>query len=257
MKGVVALVTGAAGGLGRATAVHLARNGARVVVADLAGQADMAAETVSMCGEGAVYAATDVTDEAHVSGALDTAESTFGEPVNCAVNCAGIVIGQRLFHPKKGPHGVDRFHKIQMVNVFGTFNVSRLAAERMNKREVSEAGERGVIINTASVAAFEGQIGQVAYSASKGAIVGMTMPMARDLGSIGVRVNTIAPGVMMTPMMESLPEEVQVDLAKNNAHPKRLGNASEYAMLVESIVRNPFLNGETIRLDAGLRMTPK
>eukprot|EP01101_Sappina_pedata_P010510 TRINITY_DN6642_c0_g1_i1.p1 TRINITY_DN6642_c0_g1~~TRINITY_DN6642_c0_g1_i1.p1 ORF type:complete len:278 (-),score=124.70 TRINITY_DN6642_c0_g1_i1:114-947(-) len=257
LKGVVAIVTGGASGLGRATAERLARNGANVVLFDL-NDSLLATAVSEFSGEGiAVYSRGDVTNEEDVNRALDVAKSEFKREVNVAVNCAGIAMGRRTLGKEHLPHDIASFTKTLTINTIGTFNVARLAASRMAKNEPNEGGERGVIINTASVAAFDGQIGQVAYSASKGAIVGMTLPMARDLAKDGIRVNAIAPGVFGTPMVASLPPQVQNELYKDVPFPTRLGKPDEYAQLVQSIIENPFLNGETIRLDGALRMPPR
>ena len=197
---------------------------------------------------------TDVTDEDQVNCALDLAQSSFGI-VNAAVNCAGIAVASRTVS-KRGAHSLSDFAKVLTVNTVGSFNVVRLAAERMSQAGANAHGQRGVIINTASVAAFDGQIGQVAYAASKAAIAGMTLPIARDLSGFGIRCMTIAPGLFKTPMLAGLPEKVQNELASTVPCPRRLGDPDEFAMLVESIVLNPMLNGEVIRLDGALRMQP-
>lgn len=197
-----------------------------------------------------------VTSEEDVTNALDLAVSTFGAQVNAAVNCAGIGVAAKTIG-KKGVHSLSQFEKTLGVNAVGSFNVIRLAAERMSLGEPYDAdGSRGVIVNTASVAAFDGQIGQAAYSASKGAIVGMTLPIARDLSSLGIRVNTIAPGLFLTPLLMGLPEKVQTHLGQTVPFPKRLGNPDEFAMMVTSILENGMLNGEVIRLDGAIRMQP-
>lgn len=251
---VVALVTGSASGLGRATAERFAREGARVVLCDL--PSSQGADVAAAIGENALFVPCDVTSEADVNTALDAAQARFGAAVNVAVNCAGIAIGARTVS-KKGPHDLASFEKVLRVNVLGTFNVIRLCAARMTQQEPDEGGERGVVINTASVAAYDGQIGQVAYSASKGAIVAMTLPIARDLAGNGIRVMTIAPGLFKTPMMAGLPEQVQNELAASVPFPSRLGDPDEYAQLAQHIVTNRMLNGEVIRLDGALRMPPK
>ena len=254
---MIALVTGGASGLGRATAARLARNGANVVIADLP-SSDGTAVAEEM-GENVMFAPTDITSEEDVARALDSMEERFGT-VNVAVNCAGIGIAVKTVN-RKGAHSLDAFKKVLDVNASGTFNVIRLCAERMSHAEgVSVGGDciqRGVIINTASVAAFDGQIGQAAYSASKGAIVGMTLPIARDLASLGIRVNTVAPGLFLTPLLESLPDKVQHELGKMVPFPSRLGNPDEFAMLIQSIIENPMMNGEVVRVDGALRMPPQ
>ncbi|MGM0578113.1 MAG: 3-hydroxyacyl-CoA dehydrogenase [Myxococcota bacterium] len=248
-----ALVTGGASGLGRATATWLSSKGAKVVIADLKGSNGEA--VAAELGENVVFQPTDVTSEEDVEAALNAVASNFG-PVNTVVNCAGIAIGMKTVG-KKGPHSLDAFAKVVTVNTIGTFNVIRLAAARMAEGEPNADGERGVIVNTASVAAFEGQIGQAAYSASKGGVVGMTLPIARDLARSGIRVCTIAPGLFLTPMMQGLPANVQEALGQQVPFPSRLGKPEEYARLVEAIVTNPMLNGEVIRLDGAIRLPPK
>ncbi|GAA4540691.1 3-hydroxyacyl-CoA dehydrogenase [Mycobacterium paraffinicum] len=248
IKDAVAVVTGGASGLGLATTKRLLDAGAQVVVIDLRGE-----EAVQELGERARYVQADVTDEAAVSKALDTAESL--GPVRINVNCAGIGNAIKTLS-KDGPFPLDAFKKVVGVNLIGTFNVLRLAAERIAKTEpVGE--ERGVIVNTASVAAFDGQIGQAAYSASKGGVVGMTLPIARDLSRELIRVVTIAPGLFKTPLLGSLPEEAQKSLGKQVPHPARLGDPDEYGALAVHIIENPMLNGEVIRLDGAIRMAPR
>ncbi len=248
IKDAVAVVTGGASGLGLATTKRLLDRGAQVVVIDLRGE-----EAVRELGDRARFVEADVTDEAAVGKALDAAESMGTLRIN--VNCAGIGNAIKTLS-KDGPFPLDGFKKVIGVNLIGTFNVLRLAAERIAKTEpVGE--ERGVIINTASVAAFEGQIGQAAYSASKGGVVGMTLPIARDLASMLIRVVTIAPGLFKTPLLGSLPEEAQASLGQQVPHPARLGDPSEYGSLAAHIVSNPMLNGEVIRLDGAIRMAPR
>lgn len=247
----VAVVTGGASGLGLATVKALLADGAQVVIIDLPSSNG---ETVAKeLGDRVRFAAADVTDESAVTEALDLAESL--GPLRVAVNCAGIGNAMKTVS-KKGAFPLDAFKKVVDVNLFGTFNVIRLAAERIAKTEPIE-GERGVIINTASVAAFDGQIGQAAYSASKGGVVGMTLPIARDLASLLIRVVTIAPGLFKTPLLGSLPEEAQASLGQQVPHPARLGDPSEYGALAAHIVSNPMLNGEVIRLDGAIRMAPR
>ena len=205
------------------------------------------------------YAAIDVTDEAGVKHSIDAAMKKWGQPLSCAVNCAGIAPPMKVINKKGVPHDLAQFANVMKVNTVGTFNVLRLAAESMSKNKnanVVNEGCKGVIINTASIAAMDGQMGQAAYAASKGAIVSMTLPVARDLAATGIRVNTIAPGLFLTPLLEGLPESVQNELASTVPFPKRLGRPEEYAMLVETIINNPMMNGETIRLDGALRMQP-
>ena len=248
IKDAVAVVTGGASGLGLATTKRLLDAGAQVVVLDLRGE-----DVVRGLGDRARFVEADVTDEAAVGRALDVAESL--GPLRINVNCAGIGNAIKTLS-KDGPFPLDGFKKVIGVNLIGTFNVLRLAAERIAKTEpVGE--ERGVIINTASVAAFEGQIGQAAYSASKGGVVGMTLPIARDLARELIRVVTIAPGLFKTPLLGSLPEEAQKSLGKQVPHPARLGDPDEYAALAVHIIENPMLNGEVIRLDGAIRMAPR
>ncbi len=254
LAGRIALVTGAASGLGRATALRFLRAGASVVFVD---QASSSGSTVAAeAGPRARFAAADVTSEADVSAALDLCVSSFGGAPSIVVNCAGIAPPAKVIG-KRGPHPLDAFAKVLSVNVVGTFNVCRLAAARLAAAppfDTSADGERGVLINTASVAAFDGQIGQAAYSASKGAVAAMMLPMARELGSLGVRVVTIAPGVFLTPMVQALPPKVQGELSAQNPFPKRLGSPDEFAALAQHIVDNRFINGECIRLDGSLRL---
>lgn len=213
------------------------------------------AAVVEEIGAGNAMAAhVDITDEAAVNAAMAQGIERWGK-INVAVNCAGIAIAQKTLG-KKGPHDLAAFAKVLNVNTVGTFNVIRLAAAKMALNEPDEDNIRGVIVNTASIAAFDGQIGQAAYAASKGAVVGMTLPIARDLSSVGIRVNTIAPGLFLTPMLEGLPEQVRNELGQTVPLPKRLGKPAEYAKLVQSIIENSMLNGETIRLDGALRMQP-
>jgi len=248
IKDAVAVVTGGASGLGLATTKRLLDRGASVVVIDLKGE-----DAVKALGSRAKFVQTNVVDPEQVSAALDAAEEM--GPLRIDVNCAGIGNAIKTL-TKDGPFPLDGFRKVVEVNLIGTFNVIRLAAERIAKNEPI-GGERGVIINTASVAAFEGQIGQAAYSASKGGVVGMTLPIARDLSRDLIRVCTIAPGLFKTPLLGSLPEEAQVSLGKQVPHPARLGDPDEYGALAVHIVENPMLNGETIRLDGAIRMAPR
>lgn len=247
----VAVVSGGASGLGLATTKALLADGASVVIIDLPSSNGEA--IAKELGDRVRFAAADVTDEAAVTAALDVAESL--GPLRVAVNCAGIGNAVKTVS-KKGAFPLDAFKKVIDVNLIGTFNVLRLAAERISKTEPID-GERGVIINTASVAAYDGQIGQAAYSASKGGVVGMTLPIARDLASLLIRVNTIAPGLFKTPLLAGLPEAAQASLGQQVPHPSRLGDPSEYGALAAHIVSNPMLNGETIRLDGAIRMAPR
>ncbi|MEO6958035.1 MAG: 3-hydroxyacyl-CoA dehydrogenase [Antricoccus sp.] len=251
INGKVAVVTGGASGLGLATTAKIVAAGGKVVIIDV--QDDKGAEAVEQFGDAVRFVHTDVTSEEEVKAALDAADE-LGELRFC-INCAGIGGGQRTVG-KDGPYPLERFKKIVGVNLIGTFNVIRLAAERMLKHD-SIDGERGVIINTASVAAYEGQIGQVAYSASKGGIVGMTLPIARDLSSMMIRVVTIAPGLFKTPLLMGASEEMLKALGAQVPHPRRLGDPSEYGALAQHIIENPMLNGEVIRLDGAIRMAPK
>lgn len=254
LQNAIALVTGGASGLGRATATRFANAGAHVVICDL--PSSPGASVAAELGANVIFSPCDVTSEADVLVALAAAQTAFGKPVNVAVNCAGIAIAARTVS-KKGAHDLASFQRILNVNVAGTFNVIRLVAAHLAETPAGSDGERGVIVDTASVAAFDGQIGQAAYAASKGAIAAMTLPIARDLSGFGIRICTIAPGLFKTPMLASLPEQVQNELSKTVPFPQRLGDPSEYAMLAQHIVENPMLNGEVIRLDGALRMAPK
>jgi 3-hydroxyacyl-CoA dehydrogenase / 3-hydroxy-2-methylbutyryl-CoA dehydrogenase len=245
------LVAGGASGLGEATARALAAAGANVIVADLNVEKGEA-----LAGElGGTFVEADVTDEAAVGAAVERAAAVAGG-LRISVCCAGIGWAERVAH-KGGPHNLEFFSNVVKVNLIGTFNVLRLAAAAMSENEPDTGGERGVCVNTASIAAYDGQIGQIAYAASKGGIVGMTLPAARDMASRGVRVVTIAPGLFDTPLLAALPEEARTALGAGIPFPSRLGRPEEYAQLVEQIVANPMLNGETIRLDGALRMPPK
>jgi len=255
MKGTVALVTGAASGLGRAAATRLAQQGASVLICDLPQTEAKMKEVMQELGPDRVrYAGVDVTQPDDVTAALDLAQESLGT-VNCVVSCAGIAVAQRTYS-RKGAHSLDDFSRVMHVNTTGTFNVLRLAAERMAATEPDADGQRGIIINTASIAAYDGQIGQVAYAASKAAIVGMTLPIARDLSGVGIRVVTIAPGLFRTQLLAGLPEKVQNELAATVPNPKRLGEPEEFGHLVQAIVENRMINGEVIRLDGALRMSP-
>jgi NAD(P)-dependent dehydrogenase (short-subunit alcohol dehydrogenase family) len=243
-----ALVTGGASGLGRAAAEELHRAGANVLVADLSDQGNAAAAEL---GDRAAFARTDVTSRDDVSAAIAAAVEAFGG-LHVVVNCAGLAWAARTLG-REGPHDLDAFARVVQVNLVGTFNVIRLAARQMASQE-PDGEERGVIVNTASAAAFDGQKGQAAYAASKGGVVGLTLPVARDLASLRIRVMTIAPGVFDTPMMAMLPEPARQQLSALVPHPSRLGRPEEYALMVRQIVENPMLNGTTIRLDGALRM---
>ena len=251
IKNSVFLVTGGASGLGAASARMAAEGGAKVVIADL--QAEAGEKLAKELG--GRFARTDVTSEADGKAAVALALKEFGG-LHVLVNCAGIGYAARTLG-KDAPHDLASFTKVVTVNTIGTFNMIRLAADAMAKAGPNAAGERGVIVNTASVAAYDGQIGQAAYSASKGGIVGMTLPIARDLSRNGIRVNTIAPGIFETPLLAALPKEAQESLGKQVPFPSRLGRPSEFAQLVKAMVENEMLNAETIRLDGAIRMAPK
>lgn len=254
IQGLTVFVTGGASGLGGATAERLVNAGANVLIADL--NAENGRAHAEKLGERARFVETDVASEEAVQNALNIAVETFGA-VNAVVNCAGVGAAMRSYHPKHGAHPLDVFEFVIRVNLIGTFNCIRLGAAVMDQNAPNEYGERGVIINTASVAAFDGQIGQAAYSASKGGIVGMTLPIARDLAKSGIRVMTIAPGLFDTPLLAALPEEAKASLGQQVPFPPRLGQPAEYAQLAQTIIENPMLNGETIRLDGAIRMAPK
>ena len=248
-----ALVAGGASGLGEATARRLHAGGAHVVMADL--NADRGQALAGELGERASFVATDVTDADAVQAAVDKA-ANLPVPLRIAVSCAGVGGAGRVVG-SKGPHSLERFETVIRVNLIGTFNVMRLAATAMAENEPTETGERGVCVNTASIAAFDGQIGQIAYSASKGAIVSMTLPAARDLAPVGIRVCAIAPGVFETPLLGNLPEDAIGALRTVVQLPERFGRPDEFAALVAHIVENEMLNGEVIRLDGALRMPPR
>ena len=250
-NGVAAVVTGGASGLGEGAARALAAEGCKVAIFDL--QEERGRQVADELG--GIFVRCDVSSSESAEAAFAAAREAHG-PCGIAVNCAGIAPGSRILG-KSGPMPLENFDKVIQVNLVGSFNVMRLAAADMDSREPNADGERGAIVNTASVAAFEGQIGQVAYSASKGGVVAMTLQAARELAREGIRVNTIAPGLFMTPMMAGFTQEVQDSLAATLPFPQRLGQPKEYGMLVEQIVKNPILNGETIRLDCALRMAPR
>lgn len=250
IKDKVFIVTGGASGLGAGTARMLVKEGAKVVLADVQNEPGQALAQEL----GQTYVHCDVTQEADAQAVIEAARQQgrlFG-----LVNCAGIAPASRTVG-KNGPHALETFQKVVMVNLVGTFNMSRLAAAAMSENEPEPTGERGVLINTASVAAFDGQIGQAAYAASKAGVAGMTLPIARDLSKLGIRCMTIAPGIFGTPMVYGMPQEVQDSLAASIPFPSRLGTPEDYAKLVHSIVTNEMLNGETIRLDGAIRMAPK
>jgi 3-hydroxyacyl-CoA dehydrogenase / 3-hydroxy-2-methylbutyryl-CoA dehydrogenase len=249
----IALVTGGASGLGEATVRNIVKNGGKAAILDLS--EERGASLAKELGENAVFYKTNVTSEEDVQNAIHSAIAQFGS-INTVVNCAGIAVAEKTVG-RNQPHSFDHFKKVIEINLIGTFNVIRLAAAQMVNNQPNQEGERGVIINTASVAAFDGQIGQAAYSASKGGVVGMTLPIARDLAKSGIRVMTIAPGLIETPLFGSLSEQAKTALESQVPFPSRLGRPSEYAQLTQSIIENVMLNGETIRLDGAIRMAPR
>ena len=254
LANVRAIVTGGVSGLGFAVAQHLVAAGAKVALFDV--NDDKGAAAVAQLGESnARYFRTDVSDEPGVSANVAAARDFLGG-LNAAINCAGILGAGRVLG-KDGPMPLSQFQATVMVNLVGSFNVAKAAAALMQNNDAGEDGERGVIVNTASVAAYEGQIGQAAYSASKGGVVGMTLPMARELSRFGIRVMTVAPGIFWTPMVDGMPETVQQSLAASIPFPSRLGKPDEFADLVAYILQNRYLNGETIRLDGATRLAPK
>lgn len=254
LKGLVAIVTGGASGLGEATVRRLVQQGASAVICDL--PSSNGNKIAQELGEKCAFAPIDVTKEDDVQSALQLSKSKFHK-LDIVVNCAGIGVASKTFNFKKNvPHSLDDFIKTLSVNTIGTFNIIRLAVGVMAKNQPDEDGQKGVVINTSSIAAFDGQRGQVAYSASKGGIAGMTLPLARDLECQGIRCCTIAPGLFDTPLLRALPENVRKELAKDVPFPQRLGKPEEYAHLVQSIIENPMLNGCVIRLDGALRMQP-
>ena len=245
IEGHTFLVAGGGSGLGEATTRMLAESGANVVVADLKGEG---------LPENVRFVATDVTDERAVQSAVDAALEFEG--LHCAINCDGVAIAQKVLG-REGPHPLESFERVVRINLIGTFNVVRLAAEAMSRNEPSQSGERGVLVNTASIAAFDGQIGQAAYAASKGGVVAMTLPLARELARSGIRVTSIAPGIFDTPMLAGLPEDARESLGRQVPFPSRLGKPEEYAAMVCHIVENEMLNGEVIRLDGAIRMAAR
>ncbi|MDC0457343.1 SDR family NAD(P)-dependent oxidoreductase [Alphaproteobacteria bacterium] len=247
LKKVRAVITGAGSGLGEGTARYLKEKGADLLLIDL--NADGLKNVADEIG--AQYFVGDVSNEEEMKNAIANFDG-----INCLVNCAGIAVGAKVVS-SRGMHDLNLFEKVLKVNLIGSFNMLRLCADKMHTNEPDHEGEKGVVINTASVAAYDGQIGQAAYSASKGGIVGMTLPIARELASNGIRVNTIAPGLFATAMLSGMSEEVQQSLIATTVFPKRLGTPLEYAMLVESILTNVLLNGETIRLDGSVRLAPR
>jgi len=253
LKDVVAIVTGGASGLGETSILELTKKGARVVIIDV--DADKGEKLAASIGANAIFIKTDITSEADVRQAIGKAVEVFGK-INVVVNCAGVVNPGKVIG-KKGPLPLESFNKVLQINLVGMFNVIRLAVEQMTNNTPDEEGEKGVIINSASIAAFEGQIGQAAYSASKAGIVGMTLPIAREIADYGIRIVTIAPGIFETPMMAGLPPAVKEDMAKTVPFPKRLGRPVEFAKTVLHIIDNVMLNGCCIRLDGALRMPQK
>ena len=252
LDGASALITGGASGLGNATATRLAAAGVSVVIVDLPSSAGE--DAAAKLGENARFVAADVAVESDVQAAVDAAVGL--APLRIVVNCAGVATPGKVLG-RDGILALADFSRVLQVNLIGTFNVVRLAAAAMSESEPDAEGERGVIVNTASVAAFDGQIGQPAYAASKGGVHAMTLPLAREFARYGIRVNTIAPGIMETPMLKGLPQAAQDSLGQQVPFPSRLGRPDEYASLVQHIVENPYLNGETIRLDGAIRMAPK
>lgn len=253
IKNHVFLITGGASGLGRAVAELVVREGGFCIVADI--DNSTGPTFASQLGEAARFVATDVTSEANGKAAVDLALSAFGH-LHGLVNCAGVATAEKVL-TRDGPHRLESFSRTISVNLVGTFNMIRLCAEAISKQEPEQDGERGVIVNTASIAAFEGQIGQAAYAASKGGIVALTLPIARELAKHGIRVVTIAPGIFETPLMAGFSPEVQQALGNSVPFPSRLGQPSEFAALVKHICENTMLNGEVIRLDGAMRMTPR
>ena len=254
IQGKVCVVTGGASGLGAATAQHLVAQGAKVILVDM--NQELGQKLQQQLGENAEFVAVDVTDENQVQQLLNHIEQKYGQ-LNGLVNCAGIAPSAKVLG-RDGLHDLAMFQKVLNINVTGSFNMIRFAAQLMSKYDLAaDEEERGVIVNTASVAAFDGQIGQSAYSASKGAIVGMTLPLARELAREAIRVMTIAPGIMETPMLKGLPQNVQDSLGQMVPYPSRLGRAEEFARLVAHIAENAYLNGEVIRLDGAIRMAAK
>jgi NAD(P)-dependent dehydrogenase (short-subunit alcohol dehydrogenase family) len=248
----VFLVAGGGSGLGAATAKMLAENGGKVVIADVNPAGEAVAKSL---GANARFAKTDVTDEAQTQATVDLCVSAFGA-IHGAINCAGIAPGERVVG-KSGPHSLASFERAVRINLVGSFNVIRLAAAKMSVQSAFASGERGVIVNTSSVASMDGQIGQAAYSASKAGVNGMTLPIARELAKFGIRVMTIAPGIFDTPMLQGMSEELRASLGSQVPFPPRLGKPEEFAALVRHIIENEILNGEVIRLDGAIRMAPK
>lgn len=255
ISGMVSLVTGGASGLGRATVENLVKHGSKVLIVDLP-ISDGEKFAAELPKGSAIFCPADVSSEDDIKKVMERAKKEFGG-LHVAVNCAGIGAAMRTYnHNRKAVHSLEDFSRIIKVNLIGTFNIIRLSAQLMAENEPNVDGQRGVLVNTASVAAFDGQVGQAAYSASKGGIVGMTLPVARDLSLVGIRCVTIAPGLFETPLLARLPEKTKKFLATTIPFPQRLGNPSEFAHLVQSVIENPLLNGEVIRIDGALRMMP-
>ena len=254
IQNCVAVISGGASGLGESVVRDMAANGGRAAILDF--DTDKGEKLAAELGDTVIFCKTDVADEASVKIAVDQTMTAFGA-IHFAVNCAGVASPKKVINKKGDPIPVDFFNRVLQINLVGTMNVIRLAAVEMCKNTPNDDGEKGAIINVASVAAFEGQVGQAAYSASKAGIVGMALPIAREFADYGIRVNTIAPGIFMTPMMAGLPENTQQSLAKMMPFPKRLGKPEEFAQLVRHIFENPMINAEVIRLDAALRMAAK
>ena len=254
IQGKVAVITGGASGLGQATAEAIIAKGGKVMILDR--DEKKGPEVAAELGENAAFVQTDVTDEASVQAAIDATKEKFGA-IHVCVNCAGVGSAMKTVGRENKPHDLGVFNMVVQINLIGTFNVARLAAAVMAENEPGEDNERGLIVNTASVAAFDGQVGQVAYAATKGGVVGMTLPIARDLMNDGVRVNTILPGIFNTPLMNAAPENVKAALAASVPFPKRLGLAEEYASLALEMCRNGYFNGEHVRLDGAIRMPPR
>lgn len=250
----IAVITGGASGLGQATAEAIVARGGKVMILDR--DEAKAAQVVADLGERAAYAVCDVTDAASVEAAIKATTDKFGS-LNVCVNCAGVGSAMKTVGRENKPHDLGVFEMVVKINLIGSFNVLRLAAAAMAENAAGDDNERGLIVNTASVAAFDGQVGQVAYSATKGGVVGMTLPIARDLAPLGIRCNTIAPGIFNTPLMNAAPDKVKQPLIEMTQFPKRLGHPPEFAALVCHMIENSFMNGETIRLDGGIRMQPR
>ena len=254
IENCVAVVSGGASGLGAAVVKELTENGANAAILDF--DAENGEKLAAELGDKVIFCKTDVTDASSVKAAIDRTMEAFGA-IHFAVNCAGVASPKKVIDKKGNPMPTDFFNRVIQINLVGTMNVLSLAAVEMCKNTPTEDGEKGAVINVASVAAFEGQVGQAAYSASKAGVVGMALPIAREFADYGIRVNTIAPGIFMTPMMAGLPENVQQSLAAMMPFPKRLGKPEEFAMLVRHLIENPMINAEVIRLDAALRMAAK